>query len=197
MEDKITSDKSTSDKSTSDKITDARSDELKGILNVLQSKTFRFIFLFSCAGIMLIFAASIFNTEENKYYEVANAMNMFISIVVGIVAMVMSIISLFFSFYNTKQSYDTHDDYLEKFININNSLEHTMKKQEEYIDNFNRLSDKMSGLEDKMSGKFEKMYDMIQSLEKSAINQVEPRRSGWINNVDEDTWDFGNDNSPW
>ena len=72
-----------------------------------------------------------------------------------------------------------------------------MKKQEEYIDNFNRLSDKMSGLEDKMSGKFEKMYDMIQSLEKSAINQVEPRRSGWINNVDEDTWDFGNDSSPW
>ena len=168
-------------------------DDLKGILNALQSKTFKFIFFFCCAGVLIIFAASVFTFEKNIYYEIANAVNMFISIVVGIIAMVMSIISLFFSFYNTKQSYDTHDDYLEKFININNSLDYTMKKQEEYIDNFNRLSDKMSGLEDKMSGKFEKMYDMIQALEKSRINQVEPKKATWHVNIDENTWDFGDE----
>lgn len=166
------------------------SSELKGILNLLQSKTFKFIFFFSCGGILLIFAASIFNVEENIYYDIANAMNMFISIVVGIVAMVMSIISLFFSFYNTKQSYDTHDDYLEKFINISNSLDHTMKRQEDYISNLNRLSDKLSTIDEKMSTKFEKMYDMINSLDKMSFQQVEPKKSSWVIDVGENDWDL-------
>lgn len=168
------------------------SNELKEILNLLQKKTFKFIFFFSCAGILIIFAVSIYNGEENVYKEVANALNMFISIVVGIVAMVMSIISLFFSFYNTKQSYDTHDDYLEKFINISNTLNQTMKRQEEYIASLNKLSDKLSIVEEKMATKFEKMYDMINSLDKTSFQQVEPKKSEWVSNVDENwDWDFG------
>ncbi len=172
------------------KSTKVNSSELKGILDLLQSRTFKFIFFFSCAGILLIFAASIINVEENIYYDIASALNMFISIVVGIVAMVMSIISLFFSFYNTKQSYDTHDDYLEKFINISNSLEHTMKRQEEYIHSLNRLSDKLSTVDEKMSTKFEKMYDMIISLDKSSFQQVEPKTSSWVDDIDETDWDW-------
>lgn len=172
------------------KHTNENSSDLKGILNLLQSKTFKFIFFFSCCGILLIFAASIFNVKGNIYYDIANAMNMFISIVVGIVAMVMSIISLFFSFYNTKQSYDTHEDYLEKFINITNSLDHTMKRQEEYINSLNKLSDKLSSVDEKMSTKFDKMYDMINSLDKLSFQHVEPKTPSWVDDIDETDWDF-------
>lgn len=166
------------------------SNDLKAILSVIQAKTFKFILYFCCIGIFLVFAASILNREENKYYEVANAMNMLISIIVGIVAMVMSVISLFFSFYNTKQSYDTHDDYLEKFINITNSLNQTMKRQEDYIRELNILSNKLNLVDDKISAKFDKMYDMINSLDKASFNQVTPKVSPWLDDIDETDWDI-------
>lgn len=171
------------------------SNELKNILNILEAKTFKFILWLSCAGILIVFATSIFNTKANKYYEVANAMNMLISIIVGIVAMAMSIISLFFSFYNTKQSYDTHDDYLEKFINIANSLDQTIKKQEENIASLNKLSDKLGSIDDKMSTKFDKMFDMIHSLDKTTFTQVTPKATPWLNDKDINwDWDFDIDN---
>lgn len=153
--------------------------DFKGILNLLQSKTFKFISSFSCIGILIIFATSIINIEENKFYVIANAMNMFISIVVGIVAMVMSIISLFFSFYNTKQSYDAHDDYLEKFININNALEQSLKKQEEYTNSLSQLSSKIERIEDKISSKFDKMYDMLSALDSQNFNHLETQVPSW------------------
>lgn len=168
---------------------DKNSNELKRILDVLETRTFKFIFFFICIGVLLIFMASILNTEENKYYEIANAMNMFISIVVGIVAMVMSIISLFFSFYNTKQSYETNDIYLEKFINITNSLNQSLEKQREYIDYINQLSEKLSSVDDKMSTKFEKIYDKLNEIDKGNFNRLQPSSPRW-KDLEESDWDF-------
>lgn len=153
----------------------------KKILNILESKTFKFIFFFICIGVLLIFVVSILNTKGNKYYEIANALNMFISIVVGIVAMVMSIISLFFSFYNTKQSYETNDIYLEKFINITNSLNQSLEKQKEYIECINRLSEKLSFVDEKMSTKFEKIYDKLNELDKGNFTRLKPSDPRWEN----------------
>lgn len=160
--------------------------DLKSILNILQTKTFKFVALFSCVGIFIIFAASLLNTPKNPYLDLANAINTFIGIIVGIVAMIMSIISLFFSFYNTKQSFDTHEDYLEKFINIKNSLDRTIDKQEDNIKEVINLSDKLSKLDSKLDSKFDKLQDSIHSLEEEKFNPMK-NTNNWIN-IENDKW---------
>ena len=160
--------------------------DLKSILKILETKTFRFVTGFCCIGILLIFAVSLLNTSDNPYHDLANAINTFIGIIVGIVAMIMSIISLFFSFYNTKQSYDTHEDYLEKFINIKNSLDRTIDKQEDNIKEVIKLSDKLSNLDSKLDSKFDKLQDSIHSLEEEKFNPMK-NTPNWID-IKNDKW---------
>ena len=73
-------------------------------------------------------------------------------------------------------------------MNISNSLDRTTQRQQEYINNLNKLSDKLSVVDDKMSTKFEKMYDMINSLDKSSFHQVTPKKSNWVDDADEAAW---------
>lgn len=154
-------------------------DELKNVLHIIESKTFKFIFYFILSGIVVIFFASITSPpEEAKIYQhLASAANTFVSIVVGIVAMVMSIISLFFSFYNTKQSYDTHDDYLVKFTNITNSLNQTIRAQEENIQQMREISKELVRLDSNITARIEKISDKLEAMEN--FKQLQPTESPW------------------
>lgn len=154
-------------------------DELKNVLHIIESKTFKFIFYFILIGILLIFFASIITPpeEEKIYQSLASAANTFVSIVVGIVAMVMSIISLFFSFYNTKQSYDTHDDYLVKFTNITNSLNQTIKSQEENIHQMREISKELVRIDNNITARIEKISDKLEAIEN--FKQLQPTSFQW------------------
>lgn len=146
-------------------------EDARAILDKIESKVFRFIFFFVLFCLTLILAASVVNRlpissgnsayMRNPFQELATAISTFVSIIVGLIAMVMSIISLFFSFYNTKQSYDTHDEYLEKFININHSLEMTLEKEKDNLSELKTIGERIRNYSESTERKIEEKFDKV------------------------------------
>ena len=180
-------------------------EDARAILDKIESKVFHFIFFFVLFCLTLILAASVVNRlpissgdsayMQNPFQELATTISTFVSIIVGLIAMVMSIISLFFSFYNTKQSYDTHDEYLEKFININHSLEMTLEKEKDNLSELKTIGERIRNYFESTERKFDivnrKVDKLHDNLSKSNIETQQP-----VEDIEwDDVWSDFDDNS--
>ena len=147
--------------------------DAKEVLKVIEGKTFKFIFWFIAIGIFLCFFLQFFACKYINFTKAAEIWNVFVSLLLGVIATIVSLISLFFSFYNTKQSYDSSSDNLYELTRITEKLENSEKKQEEFLSelhNFDKnMDEKIYRLEDSVKLSLASMKTSIDALKEQGF----------------------------
>lgn len=177
-------------KSKSFQSDDRELNDAKAVLKVIESKTFRFIFWFIIVGISFCFLAQFFKYKAIDFTKAAEIWNVFVGILLGVIATIVGLISLFFSFYNTKQNYDSSHDNLYELMKITSKLEANEKKQEDFLlelHSFDKnMDDKISRLENSVNSSLDSMRQSLDTLKKQGFAKSDSVTSpNWENNDEE------------
>jgi len=147
--------------------------DAKEVLKVIEGKTFQVIFAFVTIGILLCFFLQFYECEYMNFTKAAEIWNVFVSLLLGVIATIVSLISLFFSFYNTKQSYDSSNDNLYELTRITTKLESSEKKQEEFLSELHsfdkKMEEKIYRLEDSVRLSLDSMKTSIDALKEQGF----------------------------
>lgn len=168
--------------------------DAKAVLKVIESKTFKFIFWFITIGVALCFIAQFYATDTLDYRSAAEIWNVFVSLLLGIIATLVSLISLFFSFYNTKQSYAAARDSVQELPQIAGRLSTSKGKQTEFLQELHKfdekIEEKLNMLEKSVLASLETIKQSIDTLQSQGIDDTdEIDKPGWENTPGENTVD--------
>lgn len=135
------------------------------------------------------------------YQEAATVLNTYTSIVLGFVAMTVSLIGMVLGFHNTIQTENSNLETTKEFSKLSNSIERLNELEGRLEENLNKVSDKTIDLEKKMEqlGQFKSQLATIQNnLEliskdmRSSVDYSKGSDTKGIVNLDSNVTNVGN-----
>lgn len=110
------------------------------------------------------------SNKTADYQEAATIVNTYTSIVLGFVAMTVSLIGMVLSFHNTIQTENSNLATTKEFSNLSNAINQLSVLEIRLEENLNKISDKTSDLEIKM-GQFDLLKEQMTAIQNN-LNQI-------------------------
>ena len=159
----------TADKKIADKI---KGNQAKQEKNIFQIKLAEFIstgFLLLVIAVSLIVVVAIqIASKETDYKEAATISNTYTGIVLGFVAMTVSLIGMVLSFHNTKQSEQSNLESNIAFLKLTNSIEAIKEMESTLSESLAKLDQKTVSMEN-----FEEIKNQLQRLTRELEKNVD------------------------
>lgn len=114
-------------------------------------------------SLMIVVVIQI-NNNTTDYQTAATIVNTYTSIVLGFVAMTVSLIGMVLSFHNTIQTEQSNLTTTKEFSNLSNSISRLNELEERLERDLNKISERTSDLEKKM-GAFDSLNDQMSSIQ--------------------------------
>lgn len=133
---------------------------------------------FIATGILLViifgslFAVMIIQivNPNDSYKDAANILSTYTGIVLGFVAMTVSLIGMILSFHNTIQTEKSNLLTTKEFSKLSNSINRLNELEKNLEENLNKISDKTTDMENKM-GQFDSLKEQLKSIQ-TGLTQV-------------------------
>lgn len=134
-----------------------RNKNIENTIEFFRSLWGKFTFYVLATSIIGLFLGSVYFKKEIELETI----NSWVSIVLGLVALIIGIISLFLSFYNVDQSKDTQKESIDIMRNM----------ESEFNDKFHNLQNVLGNKIDESSRETRELFGKFTNKDKVSINQ--------------------------